>query len=123
MNLSQFIQQSLCEICEGIENANKRLKQIGSEAVVNPEKTQPFDTGQQFYGILKPDQQLYPSVHLIKFNVAVFAQEGEEAKGGIGVVVASIALGSQARSEQKSGSETRLEFGIPILLPQGRKDS
>jgi hypothetical protein len=53
--------------------------------------------------------------------VAVYAKEGTETKGGVGVVVATIALGSQGKSKEDTGSESRIQFGIPLMLPFGRK--
>jgi hypothetical protein len=121
MNLSQFIEESLVEICGGIENANKQMKEKGIDGVVNPEKTHPMETTQQFYGVWRPDQPLYPTVQLVKFDVAVYAKEGTETKGGIGIMVATIGLGFQGKSDKASGTESRLQFGIPVLLPQGVK--
>ena len=122
MNISTFVSETLVQICEGIDEANRRLKDKGSNAIVNPDRVQPLENNLQCYGVWKPDKTIYPMVHLVRFDVAVHATEGKETKGGIGIVVASIGLGSQGRSEKKSESESRIKFDVPILLPQKKKD-
>jgi hypothetical protein len=119
MNLSTFISETLVQICEGIEDANARLS--GSDAIVCPDRVYPVDNNQQCYGVWKPDQTLNSIVHLVRFDVAVTAAEGSETKGGIGVMVAAIGLGSQGKSESSKASESRIKFDIPVLLPRKMK--
>ncbi len=121
MNLKEFIQETIVEICSGIEGANKELREKGVDALANPEKAYPLETTSQVYGVWQPDQPLYPTIQMLKFDVAVYAKEGTETKGGIGVAVASIVLGSEGKSQADSGSESRIQFGVPVMLPFGKK--
>jgi hypothetical protein len=60
-------------------------------------------------------------VGMVEFDVAVRATEGKETKGGIGVVAGVIGLGSSGKSDSSSGSESRIKFSIPVLLPVHRQ--
>lgn len=44
--------------------------------------------------------------------------EGKETKGGIGIMVANIGLGSQGKSQNEKGSESRMKFSNPLMLPE-----
>jgi hypothetical protein len=56
-------------------------------------------------------------VQEIEFDVAVHATEGTETKGGIGIMVGAIGLGSQGKSQAGNASESRIRFTIPMVLP------
>lgn len=106
MNLRDFVKETLCEIAEGVEQANATLKSTG--ACVNPCKTT-RRAGEH--------SKLTPLLHEIEFDVAVTAEEGKETKGGIGIMVGSLGLGSQGRSEASGSTHSRVKFTIPMLLP------
>jgi hypothetical protein len=119
MNLEQFIAESLVQIAHGIEQANKNLG--GSSAKVNPKgiATGGTDT-ERIYGYLAEDapDDFRKIVESIDFDVAVYATEGTETKGGIGIMVGTIGLGSQGKSEAGHSSESRIKFRVPMLLPR-----
>jgi len=119
MNISAFVAETLVQICDGVLEANKRLE--GTNAVVNPDGVYTFSQSNQGFGELDPEGGCKPIIHLVHFDVAVHASKDQETKGSIGIVVASIGLGSQGRSEAKTGSESRIRFDIPILLPRKAK--
>jgi len=56
-------------------------------------------------------------VSFVEFDMAVTATEGKETKGGIGVVAGVFTLGSAGKSDAASGSESRIKFSVPLLLP------
>lgn len=119
MNLQQFISETLVQIVRGIELANTALKD--STAKVNPSGIATGGTdAHRVYGFLAEDSpdQYRKIVEAIEFDVAVYATEGTETKGGIGIMVGTIGLGSQGRSEAEHRSESRIKFRVPMLLPQ-----
>jgi hypothetical protein len=120
MQLSDFISETLVQITNGIETANKQL--AGSTARVNPAHTLPHDEkySTAFYGTIQSQNPPYPVVHLIRFDVAVYASEGAEKKGGIGLMVGAIGIGGQAKSEAAASTTSRIQFGIPMLLPTSK---
>ena len=58
-------------------------------------------------------------LHPIEFDVAVTTTEGTETKGGIGVFVVAVGLGSQGKSDATNSSSSRIKFSVPIFLPNG----
>ena len=117
MQLEEFISGTLTQIARGIERANEGLRDC--DARVNPPNVAPGSTNfnQSIYGYLGHKPQM-PAVHLIQFDVAVFAAEGTESRGGIGIMVGTIALGSQGKSADSQSTTSRIQFGIPMLLPR-----
>ena len=123
MQLEDFVSGTLVQIARAIEKANEELK--NTKAKVNPPNTFPMssDHSSSVYGhvMLDQDDNLNPPVHLIRFDVAVSASEGTESKGGMGIMVASIGLGTQGKSDASKNTTSRIEFGIPMLLPESAK--
>ncbi|ELV8773039.1 hypothetical protein QNE60_004380 [Vibrio harveyi] len=119
MELQQFISTALVQIAKGIESASEELKD--SSAIVNPRNI--VGTGgtddQKVYGYLADDstRKLRKAVQLIDFDVAVVAAEGSTTKGGLGIKVGGIGIGAQGQSEDKTTSESRIKFSIPMVLP------
>jgi hypothetical protein len=94
------------QLAEGVDQANEALK--GKGAFVNPVKVT-RRTGQ---GEMRTRQ-----LHEVDFDVAVTAEQGTESKGGIGLMVGSLGLGSQGKSESSGSTHSRVKFTIPLLLP------
>ena len=116
MQLHEFITETLTQIATGIDNANERLSE--SEAVVNPRHIiYNSDPKVHTYGWLSTKADRLPAVHLVDFDVSVTATEGKENKGGIGVSVGSIGLGTMRKSEQEQMAQNKIRFSIPIVMP------
>jgi hypothetical protein len=120
MQLSEFISETLVQLANGIDAANAQLS--GSTAKVNPPNVYPSDEkfSTAVYGHIQKGAQLNPAVHLIRFDVAVYAAEGKETKGGIGIMVGTIGLGTQGKSDALASTTSRIQFGIPMLLPSAK---
>ncbi|MBW4048724.1 MAG: hypothetical protein HIU89_12580 [Proteobacteria bacterium] len=115
MELQEFIKQSLVQIVNGMAEAQQEVAAKG--ASVNPSGLK-----------LKDDQVKGHSVsndgnvtQHIEFDVAVTTTEGTGTKGGIGVVMGVLALGSQGQSSASSQAISRLKFTIPMLLPSDHR--
>lgn len=120
MDLKSFVAETLVQIAQGIDEANEKL--ADSQAIVNPRYV--IGHGEikdaTVYGYLVEGNErnnYRQAVHAVEFDVAVFATEGKEAKGGIGIVVGSIGLGTQGKSDTSSSSNSRIRFTIPMLFP------
>lgn len=119
MNLQEFITQALVQIASGIAEADERLSDVGS--IVNPRHvTGAGNDKNNVYGYISEEPKYLRAVHSVDFDVAVTAVEGKETKGGIGIVVGAIGLGSQGRSEESSTSVSRIKFRVPIALPNAQ---
>ncbi|HEX7044483.1 MAG TPA: hypothetical protein VF203_07700 [Burkholderiales bacterium] len=118
MELKDFIKTTLVEIVRGIEEADSELE--GSSARVNP----PNMMGTSGHMIVVPqpeDGPLSPFVEKIEFDVAVFAKEGNQTQGGLGIMVGSIGIGGKSKAEGTSGSESRIKFSVPVMFPQSKR--
>ena len=104
------------QIALGIENAAERLK--GSKALVNPRNVN-TDTSltSGIYGFVDTETHYFKVVQKIEFDVAVTASSGTATKGGIGIMVGAIGLGSQGQSEAQDSSVSRIKFVVPMVLP------
>ena len=119
MNLQNFITESIVQIVRGIEAANTALND--STAVVSPKNVIPSDSERpHIYGYLvEPGAhgKYRTPVQRVDFDVAVYAEEGTETKGGIGLMVGTLGLGSHGKSDKSHSSESRIKFTVPIILP------
>ena len=119
MNLETFISESLTQIARGVEKAASNLHD--SNAIVNPRNVKPIPNDSSIYGGLVEDDSGRPSylrlIETIDFDVAVTVTEGKETKGGIGILVGSVGLGSQGKSDSGHSAVSRLKFRIPFVLP------
>lgn len=120
LTLQDFIRETLVQITNGISEANKAL--AGTGARVNPKNIAPTSVaGAQFFGRLETgDYQHPPLVHAIRFDVAVHASESSQKAGGLGIVVAAVAIGGKTKSDVAATSESRIQFEIPMLYPEAK---
>jgi hypothetical protein len=111
MNLKEFVAEALVQLVEGVIDAQDRTKdkkaRIAPRLNANPEtlKLGVFNTGDV------PAQ-------MVSFDVALTAMEGTATKGGIGLVVAMVTLGSTGQSKEESSSVSRVKFSVPVSLPE-----
>jgi len=117
VELKQFITETLVQISDGIQEAQKQLKERGSEAIVNTNMTE-TDVGHLVTG-----GRRRPVEH-VEFDVAILANEGTETKAGVGITVASLLkLDAGGKSSQTSGRESRIKFKVPISYPMHKYES
>ena len=116
MQLHEFITETLVQIAKGVNNANVQLK--GTTALVNPQHID-YNTNENIrtYGWLSEQEERLRAVHLVEFDVAVKETEGKQNKGGIGVSVGAIGIGTVRKQDTAQESENRIKFGIPMVLP------
>lgn len=111
MDLKDFITETLVQIASGIEDAQVKLKEQDSQAIINTNMTQTGD------GNLVTGGRRVP-VEIVEFDVAILANEGTETNAGIGLTVASLLnLKAGGQSNQSQGSESRIKFKIPMSYP------
>lgn len=110
MELDTFISTSLIQIVSGVQLAQEHVREMG--AIVNPEGI--VNAAKSATLVDKDTGALVVSVG---FDVVVTVDESKQTKGGLGLVVGSIALGAQAKATNANNSETRITFSVPIVLP------
>lgn len=110
MELKTFISETLTQILEGVTESQSKASQTGGRIV--PHVQTPRE-GANLYG--HTNDKL--PVIVVDFDVSVFAQEDTGTKGGIGIAIGVLALGSKGESNQQQNSTNKIKFQIPIALP------
>jgi hypothetical protein len=114
MKLEEFVSETFRSIIDGVRSAQRHAKDVGAE-VAPRGATSALRSYRD--GVDEP-------IQLVEFDVAVTSSEGAETKGGVGVFLAPLALGSQGRSEAQNVSVSRIKFAVAIVLPdQDRNDT
>lgn len=103
MELHVFIRETLSQIVMGIKEAQQSDAITKTNAAIAP-------SGQG----ISDDGKLNQEVH---FDIAVTTQSGKETKGGVGLFVGPITLGSAGKSDQSTDSTNRIKFSVPVYLP------
>ena len=110
MNLQEFIRTALAEIVAGVAEARVDAKKHGASVGSN-----------QLYGHLKEAKvvtdEIGRPVSQVEFDIALAEATGTNTKGGIGVFLGSVGVGSQGASHGESSSNSRIKFSVPIVFP------
>jgi hypothetical protein len=108
VQLQEFVSGALLQILNGIRDA--QVEGAALEAVVSPDKIYGHVQGLRTINDERP-------IHDVSFDVAVTSEEGKSKKGGVGIVVATVALGTQGQAESKNTSVSRISFTVPVVYP------
>lgn len=117
MQLRTFVTTALTEIMSGVKDA-QLVANGPSEGQVNPPLLQQATSS----GALSPPNGYVlsaqkQSIHLVKFDVAITLEQDTETKGGIGIFMGAVGLGSQGASTNSQTSLSRIQFDVPISFP------
>lgn len=117
MDLKTFVEETLCQLAEGVDAAQKRLAPLG--VTVNPYFK--LD-GQGHIGkVNHPGKTtLLPQslqLQTVDFDVAVTAAAKDAAGGGFSIAVVMAKLGMGGQSETSSATVSRVRFQVVIDLP------
>lgn len=107
MELKKFISDAITQICEGVKDAQERCNKVGAK--INP----PMN-GDSITGNISMRYRKHSKVH---FNITLQSFVDDKGKSGIGVLLASMSIGTAKESSQGSSSLTSVEFSVPIALP------
>jgi len=100
MELKDFVSQTLVEIVEGVRDAQGKTEGCSSKTSY----VAPAEVGNKL-------------VQTVSFDVAVTTVDSTSTKGGIGVFVGPVALGSQGKSDAQNSSLSRIKFEVPLRFP------
>ncbi len=114
MNVQEFISTAITEIVAGVADARAAVSEYGASA-----------GSDKVYGFTK-DQKIITDangrqVTLVEFDIALTQADSTDTKGGIGVFLGSVGMGSQGASHGESTTHSRIKFKVPVILPgEGR---
>lgn len=105
MDLKTFVAETITQLMEGVKEAQERAKESGG--YVNPMLAGAIAKELMQHSLFVAEGGV---AQLMEFDVAVSATESAGTKGGIGVVVAAIALGASGQSSAESSATSRGEI-------------
>ena len=108
MELKDFIKQTLVEITNGVKEAQEEIKDSG--AYINPEGLHRGEHLELGY------EGRYRHIQKVKMSVSVNAVENSELKGKAGII-SVISLGVSGKVSDVNSISNRIEFEIPISIP------
>ena len=113
MELQDFIKIALTEIFAGVAEASKAAKDHGGSV-----------GSLRLYGYVKENKILTDEdgrpVATVEFDIALAEGSSKDTKGGIGVYLGAVGLGSQGASHGEASSHSRIKFSVPVILPDAK---
>lgn len=114
MELKDFVSETIRQIVAGTVAAQVHAEEHG--ASVSP-------ADMRYKGTTGGDQLLWNQqdgtpIQKVDFDVAVTTTEGTQTKGGIGIFVGPVGLGTQGQSDATNQSVSRIRFWVPLQLPK-----
>ena len=113
MELQEFIKTALTEIVAGVAEASELTRVHGGKA-----------GSMKLYGNVEDnkimtDENSRP-VTPVEFDIALAEASSKDTKGGIGVYLGTIGLGSQGALHGEASTHSRIKFTVPVVLPDAK---
>lgn len=121
MELKDFISSTIEEISRGILAAGENLKD--TNAIVSPTDFKINSKESQAFGRTKPThipdhvEKGTRVVQKIDFDIAVTVDETDKMNAGAKISVLSIGLGGGVENSSKTGTNSRIQFSVPVVFP------
>lgn len=110
MNLQEFIKTALTDIVAGVAEASVAAKAHGASV-----------GSMKMYGYVKENKVMTTEnnrpIATVEFDIALAEANSKDTKGGIGVYLGAVGLGSQGASHGEASTHSRIKFTVPIVLP------
>ena len=114
MELDEFVKVALVNVLSGIRDAQNE-EGIGAFIV-------PGDDGGHEYPMnARVSSSARLKSTIIDFDVAVTVENTDKSTGSGGLKIAGIGAGLKGELASKDTKVSRIQFGVPILLPQSQK--
>lgn len=113
MNLQEFIKTALTDIVAGVAQASEAASAYGASV-----------GSMKLYGFTKENKILTDEsdrpVATVEFDIALAESSSKDTKGGIGVYLGAVGLGSQGASHGEASTHSRIKFAVPVILPMAK---
>jgi len=106
------VTETLVQIAQGVKAAQALVVLDG--AVINPSLSGAASINSQ-HGLLPTHGGV--AARVVNFDVALTVNEVTGTKGGIGVFVGAVTLGSSGQSNAENVSVSHVKFSVPMSLP------
>lgn len=121
MDLQVFVREALVQVTRGVVEADEALREVGG--LVNPHGvylTNAPGAQQPFVSWDPQGAGRHRLAQVVEFDIAVYVSE-EQAKGaGGGLKISILHAGGHAEVGTASGSESRLRFSVPLVMPPSK---
>ncbi len=114
MDISEFIKETIRQVCDGITWASRDCSQSG--VIVNP-AISVGENGDFFIPTKPSSVAMQRRVQKIDFDIAVEVTESEEVEGGGGISVHVFSAKGNLSSKTTNSTINRVSFSVPICLP------
>ena len=114
MDISDFIKETIRQVCDGITWASRDCSQSG--VIVNP-AISVGENGDFFIPKTPSSIAMQRRVQKIDFDIAVEATETTEKSGQAGVAIHVVSGKGNYTKGQTSSTISRISFSVPICLP------
>jgi len=108
MNLEQFISETMKQIIDGVSSAQEYART--KDAYINVPIVKTVNTHRM------TDESL-PAPQVVEFDIAVTTTGANDLQGGMGIFVAGLGIGYQAKKNNAEEGVSRIKFSIPVVLP------
>lgn len=118
MELRDFVEGTINQIVEGVLAAQVAVGKKGG--IVNPTRVRLLSSeSEASFGELagKKSASSKRIVQAVRFSLVVTAASTQSSEGGGGVRIAIVEAGIQQAAAQERGTESRIEFVVPLVLP------
>lgn len=113
MNLQEFIKTALTDIVSGVAQASEAAGAHGASV-----------GSMKLYGWTKENKILTNEnerpIATVEFDIALAESNSKDTKGGIGVYLGAVGLGSQGASHGEASTHSRIKFSVPMVLPTAK---
>ena len=113
MNLDEFVKEVLIEIISGIRGA----QDVKGGAFIVPSG----DGGHKYAKHSRVSSSARLKSTIVDFDIALTAEDSSKTAGGGGLKVVGIGANIQGESSSKDTTVSRIQFAIPILLPESQR--
>lgn len=111
MELKEFIRETLVQLIEGVKEAKAMVGEDNGQ--INPK---PWHIGNELKNknMTTVTEQL---IHIVDFDISITATEGSGIKGGVGIFVGGVGIGTKGETNESSASQNRIKFQVPVVFP------
>jgi hypothetical protein len=110
VNLQDFIKTALTDIVAGVAAASEAAVAHGASVGSMP-----------LFGYVKENKIMTDGgdrpVATVEFDIALAETNSKDTKGGIGVYLGAVGLGSQGASHGEASTHSRIKFSVSVVLP------
>ena len=115
MELDEFITSVLVKVLSGIRQAQEE-ENVGAFVVPGG------DRGHEYPKNARVSSSARLKSTIIDFDVAVTVESSDKIAGGGGLKIAGIGADINGESATKDTRVSRIQFGVPILLPENQRN-